>query len=146
MHFSTACQDHSVIHTFSMMDQLACFHDLSRDTFARVAPVDGEFAFEPAAAYAPPGEEVACGSGCAVEGVLPCGEEGLVDPDGAAVVPGGGVCLVAGGAVDGLPVDGEFGVCAAVIEGAAGVAMGGGCTNAGKVIELTTEGSSCSFI
>jgi hypothetical protein len=47
--------------------------------------------------------------------------------------------------VDGLPVDGELGFCAAVMEGAAGVAMGGGCTNAGKVIELTTEGSSCSF-
>ena len=47
--------------------------------------------------------------------------------------------------MDGLPVDGELGVCAAVIEEAAEVAMGGACTDAGKVIELTTEGSSCSF-
>jgi len=88
MHFSTACEYLRITHTFSIMDQLVYFHDLSRDTYARVGPVDGDFALEPAAAYAPPGEEVPCGSGCAVEGVLPCGEEGMEDPDGAAVVTG----------------------------------------------------------
>jgi hypothetical protein len=69
------------MHTFAIMDQLGCFQDLSRDRYARVDPVDGEFAFEPTAADAPPGEEVPCGLGCAAEGALPCGEEGLEDPD-----------------------------------------------------------------
>jgi hypothetical protein len=42
MHFSTACEDRRIMHTFYIMDQLMCIHDLSRDTYARVGTVDGD--------------------------------------------------------------------------------------------------------
>jgi hypothetical protein len=111
---------------------------------------EDEFGFELGAAGVLLVEEVPCGSGCAEDGVFPCGEDGSPDPDGTVSVPDCGVCSVLGGA--GEAAGGSAGLLSAgadevspVVEGLVDGVTTGPCPTGAGPAAAAGEGLGCAW-